>query len=195
MVDVLHFDTEKVLDKFLLVFWENGYKSTTTKELAKSAGISEGSLFNSFKSKRDIYIQSLKWYNEKGKKLAESMERSESALEGIRDYWNIVGRMAMDESMTNGCFITNATIEASKDAEISQLLKSVHLRYDNQFKRMLDRAVAQGEISEDADTLALAQFLSNGLQGLRVLARMNPGEQKVRNVLEMTMNAVYHYKT
>lgn len=194
MADVLHFDTDKVMGMFLKVFWENGYKSTTTKELAKVAGISEGSLFNSFKSKRDIYIQSLNYYNEKGKLLAQRMEGSESALEGIKDYWNLIAKMAMDPARTNGCFITNATIDVSKDPEIAEFLTSVHLRYDNQFKRMLDRAVVQGEISKEADTLALAQFLSNGLQGLRVLARMNPGEQKVRNILEMNMNAIYHYK-
>jgi TetR/AcrR family transcriptional repressor of nem operon len=194
MPDVVHFDIEEALDLFLGVFWEKGYKSATTRELAKIAGISEGSLFNSFRSKRDIYIQSLKRYNESGKHLAARMESNESALEGIREYWNTFAKMAMDPSRTNGCMITNATIEASKDPEISELLKSVHLRYDNQFKKMLDRAVAQGEISELADTQALAQFLSNGLQGLRLLGRMNPDEQKVRNILDMTMNAIYHYK-
>jgi len=194
MADVLHFDLDKVMGLFLNVFWEKGFKSTTTKELAKAAGISEGSLFHSFKSKREIYIQSLNWYSESGKALAERMESNESALEGIRDYWDSAAKMAIDPDRTNGCFITNASVEVSKDPEIAEFLKSEHLRYDNQFKAMLDRAVAQGEISADADTLALAQFLSNGLQGLRLLARMNPSEQKVRNVLEVTMSALYHYK-
>lgn len=43
MADVLHFDVEEALDLFLNVFWQKGYKATTTKELAKIAGISESS--------------------------------------------------------------------------------------------------------------------------------------------------------
>ena len=194
MADVLHFDIDEVLDYFLNVFWEKGYKSTTTKELAKIAGISEGSLFHSFKSKREIYIQSLQRYTDNGKRLVERMEGHPSALEGIRYYWSIVGKMAADPSRANGCMITNASLEAAQDPEILELLKSVHLRYDKQFKKMLDRAVAQGELSEKADTLALAQFLANGLQGIRVLARLNPDEKKVRNILDTTMSAIYQYK-
>ena len=54
MPDKLHFDKDKALDDFLDVFWQKGYRYTTTKELARSAGISEGSLFNSFGSKKKI---------------------------------------------------------------------------------------------------------------------------------------------
>ncbi len=190
MADVLHFDIDQVLDRFLKVFWEKGFKATTTKELARSAGISEGSLFHSFKSKRDIYIQSLKRYNDKGLALVEKMENNPSALAGIREYWTAVGAMAADATRINGCMITNASIEASNDPEIREYLLSIHLRYDTQFKRALDRAVAQGELSAQADTTALAQFLSNTLQGIRVLARLNPEPEKVGNILDVTMNAL-----
>lgn len=36
MADVLHFDTDKALDQFLKVFWEQGCRTTTTKQLAQS---------------------------------------------------------------------------------------------------------------------------------------------------------------
>ncbi|MDP1932687.1 MAG: TetR/AcrR family transcriptional regulator [Gammaproteobacteria bacterium] len=194
MADVLHFDIDTVLDRFLKVFWEKGYKSTTTKELAKNAGISEGSLFNTFRSKKDIYIQALQRYSEKGKALVERMESNESAVAGIREYWTAVGNMAADTARINGCMITNASIEASNDADIRAFLLSEHLRYDAQFQRALDRAVAQGELSADADTKALGQFLSNSLQGIRVLSRFNPDKEKVQNILEITMSALNQYR-
>lgn len=76
MADVLHFDTDKALDQFLKVFWEQGYRTTTTKQLAQSASISEGSLFNSFHSKRDIYINALRRYHHK----ANSARLSDSII-------------------------------------------------------------------------------------------------------------------
>lgn len=193
MADVLHFDTEEALDLFLNVFWEKGYKATTTKELARVAGISESSLFHTFRSKRDIYVSSLKRYNEKRKLWIEKMESNESALEGIKEYWRTIGNLAADPSKTRGCMITNATIEVTGDPEFLEYLQSVHTRYDTQFKQELDRAVALGELSADADTTALAQFLACSLQGLRLLARVSPSEEKVNNILNMTMSTVYRY--
>lgn len=193
MADVLHFDVEEALELFLNVFWENGYKATTTKELARIAGISESSLFNTFKSKRDIYVSSLKRYNDKRRLWIERMESNESALEGIKEYWRTIGNLAADPTKTKGCMITNATIEVSGDPEFLEFLQSVHTRYDTQFKKELDRAVAIGELAEDADTTALAQFLACSLQGLRLLARVNPSEDKVNNILNMTMSTVYRH--
>lgn len=194
MADVLHFDTEKALDNFLIVFWEKGYKSTTTKELARIAGISEGSLFHTFRNKRDIYIRSLKRYSENGKRLVAKMENNESALEGIKDYWSIIGKMAADSSRSKGCMITNATTENLQDPEVVDYLQTVHTRYDAQFKKELDRAVSLGELCADADTTALAQFLSCTLQGIRVLARLNPSQEKVNNILKLSMSAIYQYR-
>jgi len=194
MADVLHFDIEEVLELFLHVFWEKGYKATTTKELARVAGISESSLFHTFRSKRDIYIRSLKRYNDKRRAWVERMENNASALEGIREYWNIIGSLAADPTNTKGCMITNATIEVSNDPVFLEYLQSVHTRYDTQFKKELDRAVALGELSPNADTTALAQFLSSGLQGIRVLAKMNPSKEQVNNILNVTMSAIDQYR-
>jgi len=193
MPDVLHFDTEQALDLFLNVFWEKGYKATTTKDLARIAGISESSLFHTFRSKRDIYISSLKRYNEKRKLWVEKMESNESALEGIKEYWRTIGNLVADPSKTRGCMITNATVEVSGDPEFLEYLQSVHTRYDTQFKQELDRAVALGELSADTDTTALAQFLACTLQGLRLLAKVSPSEEKVNNILNMTMSTVYRF--
>lgn len=100
MADVLHFDTDKALDQFLKVFWEQGFRTTTTKQLAQSASISEGSLFNSFHSKRDIYINALRRHHHKSHFLMEQMENAPSALTGIRNYWQAIGNYASKRSIS-----------------------------------------------------------------------------------------------
>lgn len=190
MADVIHFDVDKALDSFLTLFWTKGYRNTTTRELASSAGISEGSLFNSFSSKREIYINALRRYRERLGGMVEQMENNPSAVAGIRGYWQTLGAMAADTAKTRGCMITNASIEVGDDAEVRDYIKSVHLEYDKQFKRTLDRAVKQGELRADTHTTALAQYLSHSAQGLRVLSRMNPGKKKVENIIRLTMGTV-----
>lgn len=195
MPNISHFDTDFALDKFLSVFWEKGYGATTTKGLAKSAGISESSLFNSFRNKREIYIRILRRYSEKSIHVREQMEAEKSALAGIRNYWTSLAAMAKDPARNKGCLITNATVEQIDDPEVLEFLKSVHKGYDKAFERTLNRAVAQGELKSDTDTKALSQYLSHSAQGLRVLSKISPDSKKINNIVNMTMSTMALYQT
>lgn len=194
MADVLHFDVNKAMDQFLRIFWKKGFKATTTKELAKEAGISEGSLFHTFSSKRAIFIKVLTRYREKSRFMLDRMDASPSALDGIRDYWLTMAEYVADTSRTQGCMITNATIELANDPEILAFLKTIHIDYDKEFKRVLNRAVKQGELRADTDITALAQYLAHSAQGLRVLTRINPGKKKAQNIVDMTMSTLNQFK-
>ena len=194
MPDILHFDVDEALDDFLEVFWRKGYRYTTTKELARSAGISEGSLFNAFGSKREIYVAVLKRYREQVRGIWERMEKNASALDGIREYWETLGRQAADPAITQGCMITNATLDLGEDDEIREYLRWVFSYYDKAFRKALDRAVSLGELRSDTDTAALAQYLSHSAQGLRVMSRLNPGKKKVANIVRLTLETVDQYR-
>lgn len=47
----------KILQAALQLFAKRGYEGTTTKDLAKSAGVAEGTLFRHFQSKKAILIE------------------------------------------------------------------------------------------------------------------------------------------
>lgn len=48
--------TERILDAAARVFARKGYSRATTKEIAAEAGVSEGSIYNYFASKRDLFM-------------------------------------------------------------------------------------------------------------------------------------------
>lgn len=48
---------KQILDSALSLFVDKGYKGTTTQEIARSAGISEVTLFRNFDSKKDIFME------------------------------------------------------------------------------------------------------------------------------------------
>ncbi len=193
MADVLHFDVDEALDEMLKVFWKQGFKSTTTKELAKSAKLSEGSLFNTFGSKREVYILALQKYRNNASYLFELIEQDESPLRGIRKYWEAIAARAADKSKTNGCMITNATIEQSQDAKIVAFINSVHSDNEKRFKKQLDRAIEIGELKSGTDTKALAQFLQHSSQGIRVMSRLNPSKPKMKNIVDSVMSVLHPY--
>ena len=111
--------------------------------------------------------------------MSEKMEAAESALDGICAYWQALGDFAADASRSQGCVITNASVE---------------LAHDSQFEKTLDRAVRQGELRVDTDTMALAQYFSHCAQGLRGLVRMSPDKKKVQNIVGITMSTLTQFR-
>lgn len=195
MPDILHFDVDEALDQMLNVFWQQGFKATTTKQLAKSAGLSEGSLFNTFGNKRELYIQTLQRYREHSQFLFALIEKDTSPIYGFKAYWNAIAMRATDKTRVNGCMITNATIEQLQDAKIAEFIETVHIDNEKFFKKQLDRAVKLGELKQGTDTKALAQFFQHSVQGIRVLSRINPSKQKMFNIVNTTMSVLAQHLT
>ena len=56
--------SQKIIDAAMALIRDKGYVATTTKEIAKNAGVNECTLFRKFKSKKDIVLQGVnqeKW--------------------------------------------------------------------------------------------------------------------------------------
>jgi AcrR family transcriptional regulator len=47
---------QQILDAALAVFSEKGFAAATTAEIAQTAGIAEGTIYNYFKSKRELFV-------------------------------------------------------------------------------------------------------------------------------------------
>ncbi len=53
---------QQILDAALAVFSQKGYDRATTAEIARRAGVAEGTIYNYFKSKRDVLLSLVKEY-------------------------------------------------------------------------------------------------------------------------------------
>ncbi|MCG8415355.1 MAG: TetR/AcrR family transcriptional regulator [Pseudomonadales bacterium] len=190
MADVLHFNIDDALDQMMEVFWRQGFKSTTTKDLARNANISEGSFYNTFGSKHKAYLQTLDLYRQRSRRYIDLIEEADSPVEGLKEYWAWLAKMAASKSRPHVCMITNATVEMIKDEEVKSFVKSVHLENERRFKKILDKAVELGEIRPDTDTTALAQFFVFSAQGIRVMSSFNPSKRKLDNIVKVIMSTL-----
>lgn len=101
---------KQIVDSALNLFVEKGYKGTTTQEIAKSAGVSEVTLFRNFDSKKDIFMEGvvpvLMETLEENLNVGED-ELPEKALERflvsrlnlISDKWKIVKLILMENQV------------------------------------------------------------------------------------------------
>ncbi len=53
------FVREDALDRAVIAFWAKGFSGTTLDDLTESMGINRPSLYASFGSKHDLYIESI----------------------------------------------------------------------------------------------------------------------------------------
>ena len=58
------YNTNDVLEKAMHVFWNNGYEQTSVRMLEKEMGINQFSIYSSFTSKHNLFVESLKKYRE-----------------------------------------------------------------------------------------------------------------------------------
>src|ERR671923_3003369 len=56
------FDEERALDAAMHTFWEKGYEATSTQDLCEATGLGRSSIYNTFKSKQDLFERALAHY-------------------------------------------------------------------------------------------------------------------------------------
>ncbi|MCZ9337074.1 TetR/AcrR family transcriptional regulator, partial [Streptomyces sp. TRM76130] len=62
MVRPRTFDEERALDAAMHTFWEKGYEATSTQDLCEATGLGRSSIYNTFKSKHDLFERALAHY-------------------------------------------------------------------------------------------------------------------------------------
>ena len=100
----------------------------------------------------------------------------------------------LDGSAQRGCLAANAALElAGPDDSITELLAGNFLRLEKALEQALLRGQAEGEIASQKNPRALARFIVNTIQGLRVLSKgsaRHQRRQRLLDVLDITLDAL-----
>ncbi|MFJ6650509.1 TetR/AcrR family transcriptional regulator [Streptomyces sp. NPDC091290] len=168
------FDPERVVDAAMDAFWSKGYAATSAQDLVDCTGLGRGSIYNTFSSKRHLFLEALRRYE------GVWTARQVAVLEGdgpVQDRIRLVLMTVVDEETAEtparrGCLAVNAAIElAGRDPEVAQLVRHIFVRMEDALCEALQRAKRDGEIGLDRDARSLARHLLSSMYGLRVLGK------------------------
>jgi TetR/AcrR family transcriptional repressor of nem operon len=184
------FNEEKVINKALEIFWHKGFHNVSTRDLIEATGISNGSFFNSFGGKKNIYYKCLQKYNTVYISALENLLHKPIPFKAkIKKVLLEATKKGADKNSYEGCFFFNTSIEAGiGDSDILNLAKDIHQRIENGFVSAVEIAVKRGEISKDTKSLALGQYLFNIVTGLRVLLLNAPSQATIHNIINSTLD-------
>ncbi len=186
------FDEYEVLQLAMETFWHKGYEATSVQDLVEQMGINRGSLYGTFSDKRALFLAAIQYYDQTIITAVVSVLHAPgSPRKAIVDYICSVAERAAADQNRQGCFLTNSAVEvAPHDQEAEQKLLASLQRIEAAFYDALVDARAQGEIKSRRDLNDLARFLASSMQGMRVMARVNPDRDALLAIADIIIAAL-----
>jgi TetR/AcrR family transcriptional repressor of nem operon len=159
------FEHQEVLDRALELFWRNGYRATTTRELEQHLGLSQSSIYNAFGSKRGLLLAALTSYEDRiTSELLVPLEAAENGLDGIDQFFDSLAQWVTHDGR-RGCMIINLMAE---DAGENEGITKRTRAYRERVRSALEKALTRSNVS---DAPSRADLLYGMVLGLNIAAR------------------------
>lgn len=186
------FDTVEVLRKAMQVFGHFGYEGTSLPQLLQGLGIARQSLYDTYGSKRDLFVLALKHYiTEKSNAVMNYLATSESAKEGITNVFHEGVRILKDKDLQKECFVILSAIDQMPhDEEIRLFLQQDLDTLEEAFYEALTRGQLNGEISSDRDLRALARYFNFTRHSLTQMAKMTNDPKVMDDYVAVTLSCL-----
>lgn len=186
----LGFDSEKVLGKAMMLFWRVGYKKASTQQLMQEMGLGQGSFYNSFKSKKQLYLRCLKHYNTRITYVrTQTLESSVSVKKGLRRFFGVIFSELSDRKNPHTCLMTNSlSYEVLEKEDLKKYIVEEMNRFRRYLESKLRQAVKSGELSKTLDPATVSQIIITYIQGLFKMSMIStdikPLEKQTNKFLE-----------
>ncbi len=178
------------MDAAMRAFWTAGYEATSTQDLCEATGLGRSSIYNTFKSKHDLFERALDRYtDERTAGLLELLDGDRPVRERLR---TLLEQTADTETGDPaGCLVVNAIVEmAPRDPEIAERISRDQARRLAALRATIESGMRAGEIDAGKDALALAHFVVATVSGMRVAARGGADRATLSAIAETAMSAI-----
>ena len=186
------FDQDEVLDAAVLVFWEKGYDGASIEDLTKAMGINRPSLYSTFGSKRELFIQAIDRYAATHGNRAFSAFRLEpDNRKAVERFFEASIECATEDGKPRGCLInTIATEAAETDVELRDKLSKMFSKTDTAIAKRL-KADQDGEPSGIHDPEGLARMAHSVTHSIMTRARAGASRKELAEIAKSFMTVFF----
>jgi TetR/AcrR family transcriptional regulator, transcriptional repressor for nem operon len=183
------FDPEKALDKAIDLFWKKGYEATSMRDLVKHMGINRFSIYDNFKSKKDLFMAACERYWKMiDRQMISILEKGDSGLTSIESFFEYLLGAYSGPMSNRGCLMTNTITEkAWDDKDIREYTSYFLKRIEDAFYFALRRANQSGELESTTDLRVIAQYLVNVVNGINVTYKAFRDINRVSTMIDTTL--------
>lgn len=186
------FDEKAILDKAMQLFWCKGYNATSVQDLVADLGISRSSLYDTFGDKHQLYIAALQQYRRQmGGAMMGMISQSTDIRQTLRDLFDMAVRESISDKLQKGCFMVNSTVElAAWHPDIAEIARKNMDDVEEAFYQAILKGQQNEQISKKNDARALARFLFNTINGLRVSAKSGSRPDTFRDIVNVSLSVL-----
>lgn len=156
--DNLDDTSQKIVDAAMTLIRDKGYVATTTKEIARVAGVNECTLFRKFKNKKDIVLQGVNQAQWRANVIPEIFENVKWDLQADIEMFM---RAYMDRMTPDFVNLSIGLRAPQLYEETASLIMKVPHAFLSSFTEYLKKMYEMGKIPKaDFDALAMTVFSS-----------------------------------
>jgi len=192
MARTLEFDYNDALDRATWLFWGTGYSGASLRDLLKIMGIGEGSFYNVFKSKKQLYLDCLKHYkNTVGGKRSAALSSGLTARQGVRALFQSVLDGLDNPQMPRACLLAGSV---SWDVLAEPDLRNyVEEELGGVVERLTARLTAgkeAGDLPPEFDTSVVAPIIATYLHGLFRMAPVSYDRPQLERQIDVFLKGL-----
>jgi TetR/AcrR family transcriptional repressor of nem operon len=183
------FNRDEVLERAMQVFWSKGYAATSMRDLTEAMGLSKSSLYDTFGSKHDLFLESIDFYRDNVTIQVRSVaELEKPAMQVIAAVLGRAVDRILEPNGRRGCFLNNCAVEIGPiDDKAAERLRAGFEVMEETFLRLVRRAQLEGAISPTRDALSLARYLTSTVNGIMVIGKANPDRAVLDDIVRVAM--------
>ena len=185
------FDRDRALESALATFRRNGFGATTTDDLRLAMGIGRQSFYDTFRGKREIYLEALRKYNsDRVLGYFEIFRKSESPLKALEGMLTSIS-VESPKDRTLSCLGVSSICEfGTSDAEVCSINEAAALSLTSALETLLLEAKNKKEVRSSLDSEATARYLLSVITGIRVSARAGASPGELRSIATIAIDGL-----
>lgn len=179
------FDKDQVIERAMLMFWEQGYEATSIRNLIETMGISSSSMYEAFGDKRGVFLAALARFCELERARITQMAQDAPTPEAFIE--RLFG--SLDEvvnSRAQGSLAFNTMVEyGTRDTDITELLLTHYLGIAEIIADLIRTGQQQGTVASQQEPMHLAYAILSALHGVATVKGVKPDFAHARAISQV----------
>lgn len=185
------FNIDKAVENAMLLFWKKGYTDSSMAELLNVTGLTKGSLYNAFGSKRGLFIESFTKYDKEARASLHELMAMDSPTKAINTFFEGLVHSTVSDEDKKGCFTVNMMICINfYDEEIQKLVRGSVQSVETFFKQIVELGHVRGEIPKHVSAEKTAKLLVSVMVSIRVLGRGIYSPEDLKTLSELAFSLI-----
>jgi TetR/AcrR family transcriptional repressor of nem operon len=187
MARIKQYDESEVLEKAMHLFWQHGYENTSTRMLEQEMGINQFSIYSSFGSKQDLFVESIKAYKRQLNSIRNVLLESGNGVAGIKQFFYNFLDFTKEKDVRKGCFVCNTVSEMGTKAKPELMVEL--MKFTEEIRILFLNNLQQEKHKTDKTAEREANFLMTCMLGLSLGSRVL-NQQQLEDYIETIFKSV-----